>query len=174
MTWDLPPPCRPTQSLSQAQLSNAGDFEHDRMAGQLPQVREDSCASVSVSPQPLNRPASLRPLQDISWGPLVFEARRFVELRKKTFSGASWPPAMLPARILCRDTLPLCALGLCCAHRAQLGLPAEQFWSSEALGMGIFYTLNVFVMQFYLGEQSGGGRHAWVISCPVLPPGNQT
>lgn len=25
--------------------------------------------------------------QDISWGPLVFEARRFVELRKKTFSG---------------------------------------------------------------------------------------
>ncbi|PSC74625.1 Large neutral amino acids transporter small subunit 4 [Micractinium conductrix] len=51
--------------------------------------------------------------QDISWGPLVFEARRFVELRKKTFS--------------------------------------EQFWSTEALGMGIFYTLNVFIMQFYLG-----------------------
>ncbi|KAL4854004.1 Large neutral amino acids transporter small subunit 3 [Chlorella vulgaris] len=51
--------------------------------------------------------------QDIAWGPLVFEARRFVELRKKTFS--------------------------------------EQFWSTEALGMGVFYTLNVFIMQFYLG-----------------------
>ena len=30
-------------------------------------------------------------------------------------------------------------------------MPAEQFWSTEALGMGIFYTLNVFIMQFYLG-----------------------
>lgn len=29
---------------------------------------------------------------------------------------------------------------------------AEQFWSTEALGMGIFYTLNVFIMQFYLGK----------------------
>jgi len=31
-------------------------------------------------------------------------------------------------------------------------LLAEQFWSTEALGMGIFYTLNVFIMQFYLGK----------------------
>jgi hypothetical protein len=28
---------------------------------------------------------------------------------------------------------------------------AEQFWSAESFGMGIFYTLNVFLMQFYLG-----------------------
>lgn len=47
-------------------------------------------------------------------GPLVFEARRFVELRKKSFK--------------------------------------EQFFSSESFGMGVFYTLNVFFMQFYLGE----------------------
>lgn len=31
--------------------------------------------------------------------------------------------------------------------------PAEQFWSTEAMGMGLFYTLNVFIMQFYLGER---------------------
>ena len=28
---------------------------------------------------------------------------------------------------------------------------AEQFWSTESFGMGVFYTLNVFFMQFYLG-----------------------
>ncbi|KAL4450614.1 hypothetical protein ABPG77_000970, partial [Micractinium sp. CCAP 211/92] len=72
---------------SQTELVGHADHEQATMTGQLP--------------------------QDISWGPLVFEARRFVELRKKTFS--------------------------------------EQFWSTEALGMGIFYTLNVFIMQFYLG-----------------------
>ena len=53
--------------------------------------------------------------RDVSYGPLVFESRRFVELRKKTFS--------------------------------------EQFRSTESLGMGIFYTLNVFFQQFYLGTQ---------------------
>lgn len=50
---------------------------------------------------------------DVVWGPLVFEARRFVELRKKSFK--------------------------------------DQFYSSESFGMGIFYTTNVFFMQFYLG-----------------------
>ena len=52
---------------------------------------------------------------DVSWGPLIFEARRFVELRKKTFK--------------------------------------EQFLSTESFGMGVFYTLNVFFLQFYLGTQ---------------------
>ena len=47
---------------SQAQLVAAEQQEQDAVAAHLP--------------------------QDISWGPLVFEARRFVELRKKTFSGA--------------------------------------------------------------------------------------
>lgn len=79
-------PDRPSDVVA-ARCTSEGDQEQDAFAGQLP--------------------------QDISWGPLVFEARRFVELRKKTFS--------------------------------------EQFWSTEALGMGIFYTLNVFIMQFYLG-----------------------
>ena len=50
---------------------------------------------------------------DVIWGPLVFEARRFVELRQKSF----W----------------------------------QQFLSSESFGMGVFYTLNVFCIQFYLG-----------------------
>ena len=50
---------------------------------------------------------------DVSWGPLIFEARRFVELRKKSFK--------------------------------------EQFFSSESFWMGVFYTLNVFILQFYLG-----------------------
>ena len=52
---------------------------------------------------------------DVSFGPLIFEARRFVELRKKSFK--------------------------------------EQFMSTESFGMGLFYTLNVFFQQFYLGTQ---------------------
>jgi len=52
---------------------------------------------------------------DVSYGPLVFESRRFVDLRKKSFS--------------------------------------EQFRSTESLWMGVFYTLNVFFQQFYLGTQ---------------------
>lgn len=65
--------------------------------------------------------------QDVAWGPLVFEARRFVELRKKSL----W----------------------------------QQFLSSESFGMGLFYTLNVFCIQFYLGttrlqlEHKGDSRH---------------
>lgn len=60
-------------------------------------------------------PESMPLPPDVAWGPLVFEARRFVELRKKTFK--------------------------------------EQFLSTESFGMGIFYTLNVFFLQFYLGTQ---------------------
>lgn len=60
-------------------------------------------------------PESMPLPPDVVWGPLVFEARRFVELRKKTFS--------------------------------------EQFFSAESGGMGVFYTLNVFFLQFYLGTQ---------------------
>lgn len=42
-----------------------------------------------------------------------------------------------------------------------LTLPfAEQFWSTEAMGMGIFYTLNVFIMQFYLGACLAVGVYA--------------
>ena len=59
------------------------------------------------------------PPQGVVWGPLVFEARRFVELRKLSFF--------------------------------------EQFKSSESFGMGCFYTLCVFTMQFYLGECEGWG-----------------
>jgi MFS family permease len=58
-------------------------------------------------------PESMPLPSDISWGPLIFESRRFVELRKKTFK--------------------------------------EQFFSAESCGMGIFYTLNIFILQFYLG-----------------------
>jgi len=66
---------------------------------------------------------------DVSYGPLIFESRRFVELRKKTFK--------------------------------------EQFMSTESFGMGIFYTLNVFFQQFYLGtqrlqlESRGDDSHAY-------------
>lgn len=127
--------------------------------------------------------------QDISWGPLVFEARRFVELRKKTFSGTrmvlsvrklllcglNCPPvrrAALPAALLFRrsslethisgtpvvvSTAPHKPI----APRMWLTLPfAEQFWSTEAMGMGIFYTLNVFIMQFYLGACLAVGVYA--------------
>ncbi|KAL3151740.1 hypothetical protein ABBQ38_012718 [Trebouxia sp. C0009 RCD-2024] len=65
--------------------------------------------------------------QDVVWGPLVFEARRFVELRKKSL----W----------------------------------QQFMSAESFGMGLFYTLNVFCIQFYLGttrlqlEHKGDAQH---------------
>lgn len=41
--------------------------------------------------------------------------------------------------------------------------PAEQFWSTEALGMGIFYTLNVFIMQFYLGRACAAVRPAGAV-----------
>ncbi|KAL4517173.1 hypothetical protein Ndes2437B_g06781 [Nannochloris sp. 'desiccata'] len=60
-------------------------------------------------------PESMPLPPDVSWGPLVFEARHFVELRKKSFK--------------------------------------EQFLSAESFGMGVFYTLNVFFLQFYLGTQ---------------------
>lgn len=70
---------------------------------------EARAASAGAGPESMPLPP------DVVWGPLVFEARRFVELRKKSFS--------------------------------------EQFWSSESFGMGIFYTMNVFMMQFYLGAR---------------------
>ncbi|KDD76078.1 hypothetical protein H632_c366p1 [Helicosporidium sp. ATCC 50920] len=57
-------------------------------------------------------PAPLPP--DVVWGPLVFEARRFVDLRKETF----W----------------------------------RQLLSPGFAGMCIYYTLNVFALQFYLGS----------------------
>lgn len=66
---------------------------------------------------------------DVSYGPLIFESRRFVELRKRTFK--------------------------------------EQFMSTESFGMGVFYTLNVFFQQFYLGtqrlqlESKGDDTHAY-------------
>jgi len=66
---------------------------------------------------------------DVSYGPLIFESRRFVELRKRTFK--------------------------------------EQFMSTESFGMGVFYTLNVFFQQFYLGtqrlqlESKGDDSHAY-------------
>lgn len=70
-------------------------------------------------------PESVPLPSDVVWGPLVFEARRFVELRKKSF----W----------------------------------EQFLSTESFGMGVFYTLNVFFLQFYLGGH-GGKRWWWCVS----------
>ncbi len=60
-------------------------------------------------------PESMPLPPDVVWGPLVFESRRFVELRKRPFR--------------------------------------DQFLSTESFGMGLFYTLNVFFMQFYLGTQ---------------------
>ncbi len=50
----------------------------------------------------------------------------------------------------------LCMSHCCGRHSTSLSRRccAEQFWSTEALGMGIFYTLNVFIMQFYLGAHS--------------------
>ena len=45
-----------------------------------------NCSTQLVLDQEREASAAQLP-QDISWGPLVFEARRFVELRKKTFSG---------------------------------------------------------------------------------------
>lgn len=52
---------RPAPPSSEQLVRESSEQEEAAMTGQLP--------------------------QDISWGPLVFEARRFVELRKKTFSG---------------------------------------------------------------------------------------
>ena len=110
-----PPLHRPSDVVA-ARCTSEGDQEQDAFAGQLP--------------------------QDISWGPLVFEARRFVELRKKTFSGG-------PAGVIatCWQAQAWQTLSFIDCHSPY----AEQFWSTEALGMGIFYTLNVFIMQFYLG-----------------------
>ncbi|KAA6416796.1 MAG: hypothetical protein FRX49_13246 [Trebouxia sp. A1-2] len=74
--------------------------------------------------------------QDVAWGPLVFEARRFVELRKKSL----W----------------------------------QQFLSAESFGMGLFYTLNVFCIQFYLGttrlqlEHKGDDRHHYTNFANVI------
>ncbi|KAK9819041.1 hypothetical protein WJX74_009705, partial [Apatococcus lobatus] len=73
---------------------------------------------------------------DVIWGPLVFEARRFVELRQKSF----W----------------------------------QQFLSSESFGMGVFYTLNVFCIQFYLGttrlqlEHKGDYNHHYTTFANIM------
>lgn len=69
----------------------------------------------------------LRP-REVSGGPVVFEARRFVEIRRKTFM--------------------------------------EQLFSVEFGAMGVFYTLNIFFLQFYLGTQRlqleyKGDYHNW-------------
>jgi hypothetical protein len=89
----------------------------------------------AVSPEALGvdgaavGPESMPLPPDVVWGPLVCEARRFVELRKKSFK--------------------------------------EQFLSTESFGMGVFYTLNVFMLQFYLGTQrlqldyKGDSSHAY-------------
>jgi MFS family permease len=81
--------------------ANGGDAEHFGSP--------HSHSHVGIGPESMPLPP------DVVWGPLVFEARRFVELRKKSFK--------------------------------------EQFVSAESFGMGVFYTLNVFFLQFYLGTQ---------------------
>lgn len=93
---------------------------HPEIQGdQIPRRLEDAPIGHESMPLP----------PDVSFGPLIFESRRFVELRKKTFK--------------------------------------EQFMSTESFGMGIFYTLNVFFQQFYLGtqrlqlESKGDTNHAY-------------
>ncbi|GAB4813661.1 hypothetical protein N2152v2_000707 [Parachlorella kessleri] len=90
-------------------------------AATLPPPGVPAVEGAEIGPESVPLPS------DVVWGPLVFEARRFVELRKKSFK--------------------------------------EQFLSSESFGMGVFYTLNVFFMQFYLGtmrlqlEDKGDNDH---------------
>eukprot|EP00208_Stichococcus_sp_RCC1054_P002385 CAMPEP_0206140458 /NCGR_PEP_ID=MMETSP1473-20131121/9531_1 /ASSEMBLY_ACC=CAM_ASM_001109 /TAXON_ID=1461547 /ORGANISM="Stichococcus sp, Strain RCC1054" /LENGTH=615 /DNA_ID=CAMNT_0053534611 /DNA_START=553 /DNA_END=2400 /DNA_ORIENTATION=+ len=73
----------------------------------------------------------------VVWGPLVFEPRRFVELRKKDFF--------------------------------------TQALSAESLGMGLFYTLNVFWIQFYLGttrlqlQYKGDTNYTYTDLANILP-----
>jgi hypothetical protein len=99
----------------QQQGQQQGDLDHhDVEASSSPttqyhQQQFGGLDGSSVGPESMPLPP------DVSWGPLVFEARRFVELRKKPFK--------------------------------------EQFLSTESFGMGVFYTLNVFFLQFYLGTQ---------------------
>ncbi|KAK9804317.1 hypothetical protein WJX72_006375 [[Myrmecia] bisecta] len=86
-------------------------------------ARQPTASGAAVRPDVESQPL------DVIWGPLVFEARRFVELRKKTF----W----------------------------------QQLKSMESFGMGLFYTMNVFCIQFYLGttrlqlEHKGDLDHAY-------------
>lgn len=80
--------------------------------------QRQSCASPHATPGLLITPPQPQPWPP-PLAPQVFEARRFVELRKKSFK--------------------------------------EQFNSLESFGMGIFYTMNVFFMQFYLGGWVSGG-----------------
>lgn len=74
---------------------------------------------------------------DVVWGPLVFEPRRFVELRKKSFK--------------------------------------TQALSTESVGMGLFYTINVFWIQFYLGttrlqlQYKGDKDHSYTDLANILP-----
>lgn len=107
--------------------SSSNENHHDSIAEVLPPATVDEGTN-GVSPPPHDDPGSPQTLSgegigpesmplppDVVWGPLEFEARHFVELRKKSFK--------------------------------------EQFLSSESFGMGLFYTLNIFFLQFYLGTQ---------------------
>jgi len=63
-------------------------------------------------------------------------------------------------------------------------LRKQNFWkqvkSAESFGMGLFYTLNVFFIQFYLGAQQATlwagtlSLHSWMLRMPwcclVHPP----
>lgn len=121
----VPDSSDPIWSSNEADQGNAFAEPNTNLNGNRPGVHAISLSpTVQESPElpsALGRDNATIGLEsvplppDVSWGPLIFEARRFVELRKKSFK--------------------------------------EQFMSTESFGMGIFYTLNVFIMQFYLGTQ---------------------
>lgn len=74
---------------------------------------------------------------NVVWGPLIFESRRFVELRQKSL----W----------------------------------QQITSAESTGLGLFYTLNIFCIQFFLGttrlqlEHKGDTNHHFTAFANIIP-----
>jgi hypothetical protein len=73
----------PVWNISQSAPSSSNGLGHGP-SDQLDNERKNEEEGMHVNVPPESMP--LPP--DVVWGPLVFEARKFVEMRKKSFSGA--------------------------------------------------------------------------------------
>ncbi|BDA48190.1 probable solute carrier family 43 member 3 at N-terminal half [Coccomyxa sp. Obi] len=151
-TWldrESPPPTVPVINVDEEEAAASHGQGNGRVEGPAEGASGEPSDGTGATLQQLNgnaasgpsprggRPPAREHFYTGEHGSLVFESRRFVELRKQGF----W----------------------------------KQFTSAESTGMGIFYTLNVFCIQFYLGttrlqlEHKGDSAHVVTNIANVVP-----